>query len=500
MKIDNVDKRNIGTVTTRWSSKNPQDQFTVENPATGEPIAIVQGGGVDEVDRAVRAAHEGFLKWRLRPPRERGSILLKVAEKIRAHADEIAHLETREMGKPFTQSRPYDVEVCINSFDYFGNLIAKMPAGTVHDLGALSSTTYIEPYGVVGGILPFNWPPIHFAAKTAPALAAGNAIVLKPGEQAPLAVIRLVELVNEVVPDDVVHVVPGLGPVGGALVSHKLVRKISFTGSPDTGRRVMQSVAQNLTPALLELGGKNPFVVFADADVAHLTSDIIEGAYYNQGEACTAASRVLVHRTIHDRVVASLAKAVSKLCVGDGEDPRTHIGPLINANQKARVLKYMQIAREEGAKIAAEAPLPTDPRLKNGHFVAPTLYVGVRPEMRIAQEEIFGPVTCVIPFDTYDEAIAIANGTEFGLVACVYTRDAELANRASRDIEAGVVFINNYNRAFLGSPFGGTKASGYGREHSIETLREFGYLKAVRAPTGRSPVPRWAAGADVTAD
>jgi acyl-CoA reductase-like NAD-dependent aldehyde dehydrogenase len=486
-------QQSVAIVKTRWSSEDPRDRFAVENPATGEPIAIVQGGNAALVDGAVRAAQTGFASWRQRPARERGELLLDIADLIRAHADEIAHLETQEMGKPFSQSRVYDVEVCINSFEYFGDLIRRLPSGTVHDLGSLISSTFLEPYGVVGGIIPFNWPPIHFAAKTAPALAVGNAIVLKPGEQAPLSVIRLAELVQQVVPDDVVHVVPGLGSVGAALVGHPLVRKLSFTGSPDTGRKVMQAAARNLTPALLELGGKNPFVIFADADFEHLVSDIIEGAYYNQGEACTAASRILVHRSIHDRVVAELGAAVAKLRVGDGEDARTHIGPLINGRQKSRVLDYLEIARTEGARIVAEAALPTDPRLANGYFVAPTLVADVRADMRVAQEEVFGPVTFVIPFDTYDEAIAIANGTEFGLVACVYTRDSELAMRASRDIEAGVVFINNYNRAFLGSPFGGTKASGYGREHSIDTLYEFGYPKAVRSPSGRMPIARWPA-------
>jgi acyl-CoA reductase-like NAD-dependent aldehyde dehydrogenase len=488
----------IGIVKTRWSSDDPGDRFTVDNPATGEAIAVVCGGGIAEVDGAVRAAEAGSKNWRRRPAHERGQFLIEIARVIRSHADEIAHLETEEMGKPFTQSRAYDVEVCINSFEYFGDLIRRLPNGTVHELGSILSMTFLEPYGVVGGIIPFNWPPIHFAAKTAPALAVGNAIVLKPGEQAPLAVLRLAELVRQVLPDDVVHVVPGLGPVGAALVGHPLIRKLSFTGSPDTGRRVMQAAARNLTPALLELGGKNPFLVFPDAQIDHLISDIIEGAYYNQGEACTAASRILVHRSIHDELIGALAKAVAKLRVGDGEDPGTHIGPLITRQQKKRVVDYLDIAIAEGATIAAQAPLPTDPRLKNGHFVSPTLLVGVRPDMRIAQEEVFGPVTCVIPFDTYEEAIAIANGTQFGLVACVYTRDSELAMRASRDIEAGVVFINNYNRAFLGSPFGGTKASGYGREHAIDTLQEFGYCKAIRSPSGRMEIPRWSAGRDVT--
>lgn len=483
--------KDIPIRTTRWSSDALEDRFVVENPATGDAIAVVQGGGPAQIDAAVHAAHQAYQTgWRKRPARERARILLAIANNVRAHADEIAHLETEENGKPFTQSRTLDVELCIAAFEFFANLIDKLP-GELYDFGPITGTVFLEPFGVVGGIIPFNWPPIHFAGKTAPALAVGNAIVLKPGEQAPLTVMRLAELAREVLPDDVLHVVPGLGPAGAALAAHPLVRKLSFTGAPATGARVLRAAADNLTPTLLELGGKNPLVIFSDADLDLALAGTIEGAFFNQGEACTAASRILVHRSIHDRFVNALVPAVAKLKVGDGADPATHVGPLVTSQHKQRVLEYLEIGRKEGAKIAAQAPLPQEPRLRNGYFVPPTLFTGVRPEMRIAREEIFGPVTCVIPFENYEEAIAIANGTAFGLVAAVYSRDNELAMRASREIEAGIVFVNNFNRNILGTPFGGTKASGFGREHCIETLYEFGYRKAVRAPSGLGDIPRW---------
>ena len=483
---------------TRWSSGLAADRFVVENPATLEPIAVVAGGGVEQVDGAVEAAHAAFPTWHRRTPRERGGLLRKVADVLRAHADELAALESAETGKPVSVARQFDLEMCINSFDYFGGLIGSMPRES-HDLGAIVSQGFLEPYGVVAGIIPFNWPPIHFGGKVAPALAVGNAIVLKPGEQAPLTVMRLAELVSTVVPDDVVHVVPGAGQTGAALVSHPKVRKISFTGAPATGRKVLHSAAEHFTPTLLELGGKNPLIVFDDADLDIAVSDALEGAYFNNGCACTAASRLLVQRGVHQAFTERLAAAVRCIKVGDGADPSTHVGPMVTRQHQQKVLEYIAIGRGEGARVAAEAPLPSAPALRNGYFVAPTLFSEVRTGMRIAQEEIFGPVACVMAFDDEAEAVRIANDTEFALVAGVYSRDQERAMRVSRAVEAGIVFVNNYNRAVLGTPFGGTKASGYGREHCVDTLKEFGYVKTVRSPSGTGEVPRWFAAREAVA-
>jgi acyl-CoA reductase-like NAD-dependent aldehyde dehydrogenase len=291
-------------------------------------------------------------------------------------------------------------------------------------------------------------------------------------------------------------VVPGQAATGAALVAHPKVRKISFTGAPETGRKVAQAAAANLTPLLMELGGKNPLLVFDDADLDRSVGDALEGAFFNNGCACTAASRILVQRGVYARVVDRLGKAVARLRTGDGAQPQTQVGPMVTQAHRDKVLGYIRIGIEEGARVAAQAPLPQGPPAE-GWFVAPTLFADVDPSMRIAREEIFGPVACVIPFDDEEDAVRIANGTDFALVAGIYSADAERTLRLSREIEAGLVFVNNYNRAVLGSPFGGTKASGYGREHCIDTLKEFGYLKTVRMPSGRGEVPRWSAATEI---
>ncbi|WP_413810766.1 aldehyde dehydrogenase family protein [Streptomyces sp. OE57] len=481
---------------TRWSSDEEADRFTVDNPATGAPIVTIQGAGGKEVDQAVTTAYQAHFSWKARTPRERGRYLHQIAQAVREHADEIAALESSDNGKPYTQARGFDLEACIAIFELFASLCEVMP-NQVRDAGSTLDITTLEPYGVIAAIVPFNWPPLHTAGKLAPALATGNAIVIKPPEQAPLSVMRVVEIAQSILPDDVIHILPGLGPVGAHLAAHKLIGKISFTGAPTTGSAVLKTAADNLTPTLMELGGKNPFLIFEDADLESTLRWAIEGGYFNQGEACTAASRVLVHHSIHDQVAQRLAQAVTRLRVGNGTDPSTHIGPLVTPTQQQRVQDYINIGIAEGATLAAQADLPTDPTLTNGYYVPPTLFTNVTPDMRIANEEIFGPVVTLIPFDTEEEAINIANATDFGLVAGIFTRDFERALRVSRNISAGMIFINNYNRAFTGTPFGGVGHSGYGREHALETLHEFGYSKSLRLPSGQSDIPRWTPSLDV---
>jgi betaine-aldehyde dehydrogenase len=280
-------------IRTRWSSASTDDQFIVENPATGQTVTVVQGTGADELDQAVRAAHAAHLQWKRRPARERGRYLRRIAEVVRANADEIAALESLEMGKPITQARNFDVEAAIAIFEYFASAVDVLPSGA-RDYGPVLDVTTLEPYGVIAGIIPFNWPPIHTAGKVAPALAVGNAVVLKPPEQTPSVVLRMVELIQSVLPERVVHAVPGRGDVGAALAGHRLVGKVSFTGSPRTGAAVLRTAAGNLTPTLMELGGKNPLVVFDDANLHEALLAAVDGGFFNQGEACTASSRILV--------------------------------------------------------------------------------------------------------------------------------------------------------------------------------------------------------------
>jgi acyl-CoA reductase-like NAD-dependent aldehyde dehydrogenase len=481
-----------------WSSGRPEDAIDVEDPATGAVIATVAGGGPAEVDAAVHRARRAYQEvWRQTAARERGRLLGECSRVIREHADALALLETLEMGKPYSQARRFDVEFCASSFDFYAGLADKLP-GDAFDLGPVAAHTVHEPYGVVAGIIPFNWPPIHTAAKSAPALAAGNVVVLKPPEQDPLTIMRIVELLGDVLPPGVLQVVPGRGPgAGTALAAHPLVERLSFTGSTATGRAVLKLAAEGMTPVTVELGGKNPLIVFADTDLDAAVRGALEGAFFNQGEACTAASRLLVEDAVHDEFAERLAAAVARLRVGDGRDPTTHIGPMVTRAQQRRVLGFIDQAIAEGATLAAQAPLPELPRLAGGYWVAPTLFIEVTPSMTIAREEVFGPVTAVMRFSGEYEALEMANDTPYGLVAAVYTGDHPRARRMARGLEAGVVMINNYNRALLGTPFGGFGDSGYGREHAIESLLEFTRTKNIREPSGRGTIPEWDALGDV---
>jgi acyl-CoA reductase-like NAD-dependent aldehyde dehydrogenase len=484
---------------TRWSSASTDDQFVVLNPATGQPVTVVQGAGPDEVDQAVRAAHAAHLSWKQRPARERGHYLRQIADILRARADEIAELESLEMGKPITQARQFDVEAAIAIFDYFGSVVEVLP-NQARDYGPVLDVTTLEPYGVIAGIVPFNWPPIHTAGKIAPALAVGNAVVLKPPEQTPSVVLRMVELIQSVLPDRVVHAVPGKGEVGAKLAGHPLVGKVSFTGSPRTGAAVLRTTAANLTPTLMELGGKNPLVVFDDADLHEALLAAVDGGFFNQGEACTAASRILVQDSIYAEFAAKLCAAVSRLRVGDGADPATDVGPLVTQEQQQQVLEYLKIGEAEGARIAAQAPLPDDPQLADGFYVAPTVLTDVTPDMRVAREEIFGPVVALIRFSDEDEAVRIANDTPFGLVGAVFSQNTDRALRVSRQIRAGAVFVNNYHRIAIGTGFGGVGHSGFGREHAQETLAEYGYTKTIRLATQRDELRYWTAASRVLED
>ena len=484
---------------TRWSSASTDDQFVVLNPATGQPVTVVQGAGPDEVDQAVRAAHAAHLSWKQRPARERGHYLRQIADILRASADEIAELESLEMGKPITQARQFDVEAAIAIFDYFGSVVEVLP-NQARDYGPVLDVTTLEPYGVIAGIVPFNWPPIHTAGKIAPALAVGNAVVLKPPEQTPSVVLRMVELIQSVLPDRVVHAVPGKGEVGAKLAGHPLVGKVSFTGSPRTGAAVLRTTAANLTPTLMELGGKNPLVVFDDADLHEALLAAVDGGFFNQGEACTAASRILVQDSIYAEFAAKLCAAVSRLRVGDGADPATDVGPLVTQEQQQQVLEYLKIGEAEGARIAAQAPLPDDPQLADGFYVAPTVLTDVTPDMRVAREEIFGPVVALIRFSDEDEAVRIANDTPFGLVGAVFSQNTDRALRVSRQIRAGAVFVNNYHRIAIGTGFGGVGHSGFGREHAQETLAEYGYPKTIRLASQRDELRYWTAANRVLED
>jgi acyl-CoA reductase-like NAD-dependent aldehyde dehydrogenase len=464
--------------------------FAVMEPATGRLLARVVDGGGDLVDRAVTEARRAYGPWRDTSARERGRLLRLVAARIRAHAGELAELEAREVGKPRRDAAAFDISYCQAGFDYYAGL-AETLHGEIIDQGPVEARVIYEPYGVVAAILPFNWPPVHFTKKCAPALAAGNTVVVKPGEQAPLTVLRLAELANEVLPPGVLNAVPGIA-AGPALSAHPRVERITFTGATATGRQVLRSAAEHLTYATVELGGKNALIVLADADLGVAVDVAIEGMFYNQGEACTSTARILVHDSVHDEFLGRFARAAGQLVVGDGLDPATDIGPMVDAAQRDKVLACLQAGLGQGARLVTQGKLPADERLKDGYWVAPTILADVTPAMTLAQEEIFGPIACVLRFSAEEEAIEICNGTAYGLTAAICTTDVARAGQIAPRLEAGMVFVNNYmRRAFLGSPFGGVKDSGFGRENAVETLHEFVRSKNIRFPSGRGKVPTW---------
>ena len=467
------------------------ESFEVIEAATGRPLASVVAASDETVDAAVldaRRAHDEV--WREMSPKERGVLMRQVAARIRDHAEEIAEICAREVGKPVRDALRVDVLSCHSSFDYYAGMVESVH-GEILDQGPIEARVYYEPYGVVAAILPFNWPPIHFSKKCAPAIAVGNTVVIKPGEQAPLTILRLVELANEVLPPGVINAVSGLS-AGAALTSHPLVERITFTGATATGQKVMASAARNLAFTTLELGGKNALIVLEDADLEDAVRIAVEGMFYNQGEACTSTSRILVQNELYDAFAGEFVRATERLVVGDPLHVDTDIGPLVDQRQRLRVEEYISAGVAEGANVLYRGSLPAERQLSGGFYVAPVVFGDVRPGMRIAQEEIFGPVAALMRFDTDDQAVAIANGTDYGLTAAICTRDESRAGRLAARLEVGMVFINNYTRRnFIGSPFGGVKGSGYGREYSAETLHEFVRAKNVRYRSGRGVIPSW---------
>ena len=467
------------------------ETYEVREAATGRVLGRVAVASADTVDRAVadsrRAYEEG---WRDMSPRERGALMRQVAVKIREHADELAELCAREVGKPKRDALRVDVVSSHTNFDYYAGIADTVHGELIHQ-GPVEARVVYEPYGVVAAILPFNWPVQHLAKKCAPALAVGNTVVVKPGEQAPLAILRLIELANEVLPPGVLNAVNGLG-AGPALLANARIERVTFTGSTATGRRVMAAAAQHLTYVTLELGGKNALMVLDDADVDAAVGVAIEGMFYNNGMACTSTSRILVHESLYDEFARRFVAAAARLRVGDPLDPATDIGPLVDKRQQQRVEAYVATTLAEGAPLLFEGGVPDDPAWRDGYWVKPRIFGEITPANTIAREEVFGPVAALMRFRDDDEAVAIANDTEYGLTAAICTRDETRAARLAARLEVGMVFVNQYTRrTFIGSPFGGVKGSGYGREYCAETMHEFVRAKNVRFVSGHGLVPTW---------
>ena len=367
-----------------WLAPNGGDAFAVIEPATAEELARVEISDAAAVDAAVTGAARRFEEdWRWRSPRDRAGLMREVAAHIREHVDELAELEAREVGKPRRDALRFDVAFSHAGFDYFAGL-ADTLHGEIIDQGPIEARVVYEPYGVVAAILPFNWPPIHFAKKCAPALAAGNTVVIKPGEQAPLTRAPTGRDRQRGAAAGVINAVSGI-EAGAALAGHPGISRITFTGATATGRKVLETAAQNLTYATMELGGKNALLVLADADLDVALDVALEGMYYNQGEACTSTARILVHDSIHDEFLERFARATEALVVGDPLDPATDVGPMVDARQRDRVLDYLQIGIDEGARMVTQGAVPDDEQLREGFWVAPTVFADVTPEMRVAR-------------------------------------------------------------------------------------------------------------------
>jgi phenylacetaldehyde dehydrogenase len=448
------------------------------DPATGGVLAEAASAGPVEVDRAVQAARASFAdrRWAGLHPDEQATRLLRVALLIEQHADELAELETLDVGKPIEQSRA-DIAVSAGVFRYYAGWTTKLH-GTTNPCGdGRLSMTVREPHGVCAGIIPWNYPAVMAALKIAPPVATGNSMVLKPAEQTPFTALRLGELCAEAeIPDGVVNVVPGTGPEAGqALIDHPGVDHVSFTGSTGTGRRVMRARAATTSPVALELGGKSATIVFGDADLDAAIAGVAGGIWTNAGQWCVAGTRLLVERSVAAEVVDRLVELSAGLRLGHGLDPATDIGPLVSEAQRDRVLEYLRLGAAEGGR----AVLGGRGCGGEGFFVEPTILTGLPPTARLAQEEVFGPVLVVLPFDDDTEAVALANGTRYGLAAGVWTTDLGRAHRTVRALQAGMVWVNTYGEFDYGTSYGGYDQSGFGRELGPYSLDVYTRTKSV---------------------
>ncbi|HUG25274.1 aldehyde dehydrogenase family protein [Piscinibacter sp.] len=451
------------------------------NPHDNSVIAEVAMAGTADVDRAVAAAQRAFPSWSRLAAADRGRILLKLADLIETHAEELARLESLDTGHPLKDSRALDVPRTAACWRYFGGMADKFQGDVVPVEAGFLNYLLREPVGVVGQIVPWNFPLMFTAWKMAPALAAGNTVVLKPAEITPLSTLKIAELMAEAgLPDGVVNIVPGLGSVAGQhIAEHPGIAKVAFTGSTATGRRIVQASSGNLKKVQLELGGKGANIVFDDA---HLTAAINGSAwaiFHNQGQACIAGSRLMLHSAIADEFLERFAALARSIRLGNPMDTATEMGPLTSAQHRDRVLSYVDVAREQGGELIAGGRPPARDELSRGCYVEPTIVRARTPQDRVAQEEVFGPFVTVLTFKDDDEALAIANGTQYGLGSGLWTANLQRAHRMAREMKAGMVWINSYKRVNPGSPFGGVGQSGYGREMGFDAMREYTQVKSV---------------------
>src|SRR5215472_9407022 len=469
----------------KWVDSVSGQTFPTLNPATGEKLVDVAAGDKADIDLAVKAARRAFEggPWSKMTPSERGRIVWKIADLIEQHLEEFAELETLDNGKPLTVSRAADVPLAVDLFRYMAGWATKIEGSTIpisvpYTPGArYHAYTMREPIGVVGQIIPWNFPLLMAAWKLGPALATGCCVVLKPAEQTPLTALRLGELIQEAgFPDGVVNIVPGYGETAGAaLAAHMDVDKIAFTGSTEVGKLIIHAAAGNLKKVSLELGGKSPNIVMDDADLESAIPGASMAIFFNQGQCCCAGSRLFVEKKVFDKVVDGISQAATKIRVRPGLDPESDLGPLVSEEQLNRVCGYLESGVKEGAKAVVGGSREGD----KGYFVKPTVLVNTNDKMKVVQEEIFGPVVTATPFSEMSEIITRANDTVYGLAAGVWTRDVKKAHAIASKLKAGTVWINCYNVFDAALPFGGYKQSGWGREMGHEVLKNYTELKSV---------------------
>jgi phenylacetaldehyde dehydrogenase len=468
----------------QWAESASGKTFDTINPATEEKLAEAAHGEAADIDRAVRAARQAFAwdsPWRRMTPSERGKVIWRIGDLIEQHADEFATLESLDNGKPFGVARAADVPLAADLFHYMAGWPTKIlgdttPISALPAPGEYLSYTLRDPVGVVGQIIPWNFPLLMAAWKLGPVLACGCTVVLKPAEQTPLSALRLGELMQEAgLPPGVVNIVTGFGDAGAALAAHDGVDKVAFTGSTEVGKLIVKAAAGNLKKVSLELGGKSPNVVFADADREAAIAGAANGIFFNHGQCCNAGSRLYIQSEAYDEVVAGVAEAAKKIKVGPGMEQDTEMGPLISDEQFEKVLGYLQSGTEQGA----EAVVGGDRQGDRGYFVQPTILANTSEDMKVVREEIFGPVVCAMPFDDPDEIARTANDTNYGLAAGIFTRDISKAHRTAARLRAGTVWINTYHVFDAAQPFGGYKESGWGREMGHQVLDNYLETKAV---------------------
>jgi acyl-CoA reductase-like NAD-dependent aldehyde dehydrogenase len=466
----------------KWQAPATGDTYRPVNPANEEPLAPVAKGDARDIDAAVAAARKAFDEgpWPRLSPHERGRIVWRLGELIQANLDEMARLESACTGKTMFDSGKVEIPFAAEVFRYYAGWATKIHGETLALRDSAFTFTLRQPVGVVGAIVPWNFPFLLSSWKLAPALAAGNTVVIKPASQTPYTALRFADLCQEAgLPDGVFNVVTGPGgQVGMALVRDPRVDKIAFTGSTDVGKQIMREAAGTLKRLSLELGGKSPNIVFADADMEAAARGAMTGIFYNKGEVCAAGSRLFVEAKIHDEFMAKLSDKVKTLKVGDPMDKATRMGPVVSRTQMETVLSYIEAGKQEGAQLVAGGGRATVGNGK-GFYVEPTIFDGVSNTMKIARDEIFGPVLSVIPFKSVDDGLAQGNATSYGLAAAVWTRDVAKALKAARAIRAGTVWVNAYNLFDAALPFGGFKESGFGREMGSVGLDHYTEVKTV---------------------